>query len=92
MLEKEIEKKLKAKVEKLGGHCYKFVSPGTSGMPDRLICLPGNRMYLVETKKPNGKLRALQRYRKVKLYDLGIIVWVITTYEEIDEFIRVVSS
>ena len=40
MREKEIEKRLVAEVKKNGGICPKFVSPGYSGMPDRIILLP----------------------------------------------------
>ena len=45
-LEKVIERKLRDGVKKLGGgaQCLKFESPGTSGVPDRLILLPGGRV------------------------------------------------
>ena len=51
-LEKEIEKKLIAMVKRHGGLCLKWVCPGWSGVPDRIILLPGARVYFIETKRP----------------------------------------
>lgn len=50
LLEKDIEKFLNDNIKKLGGRSYKFVSPGNSGVPDRIIFLPGGRIYFVELK------------------------------------------
>ena len=44
MREKEIEKRLVAEVKRNGGICPKFVSPGYSGMPDRIILLPKGKI------------------------------------------------
>ena len=41
ILEKDIEKYLRDEIKKVGGIAYKFVSPGNSGVPDRLVLLPG---------------------------------------------------
>ena len=41
MREKQIESKLVKAVRDGGGMCPKLVSPGTDGMPDRLVLLPG---------------------------------------------------
>ena len=42
MLEKDVEKKLHTGVKGLkhGALCLKFVSPGFTGVPDRIILLP----------------------------------------------------
>ena len=52
-LEKVIERKLRDGVKKLGGgaQCLKFESPGTSGVPDRMILLPGGRVVFVALKE-----------------------------------------
>ena len=47
MAEKDIERFLVNGVKKLGGVAYKFVSPGNAGVPDRLIVMPGGRVYFV---------------------------------------------
>ena len=46
MREKEIEQKLVDTVKKHGGICPKFVSPGFSGMPDRIVLLPKGKFAL----------------------------------------------
>jgi hypothetical protein len=53
MTEKQLEAKLKKEVEKLGGLCLKLVTPGFTGIPDRLILLPGGKVWFVEVKKPD---------------------------------------
>lgn len=45
MQEKTVEQRLREEVQKMGGKAYKLESPGTTGMPDRLLCLPGGRSY-----------------------------------------------
>lgn len=71
-LEKEIEKKLRETVEGHGGLCLKWVCPGWSGVPDRIILLPGGRVMFAETKRPKGgRLSRLQKWWAKKLIDLG---------------------
>lgn len=41
MLEKDIEARLKRGVERAGGLCLKWVSPGCTGVMDRIVLLPG---------------------------------------------------
>ena len=82
MLESEVEKKLVQGVKKLGGLCLKWVSPGYSGVPDRIVFLPGGRVYFVELKQDRGRLSARQKYVHKKLKELGRTV--ITLYGEID--------
>ncbi len=76
-LEKEIERKLKVLIEgKLRGLCLKWVCPGWSGVPDRILLLPGGKIYFVELKRPKGsKVSALQTWWRRKLESLGFTVW-----------------
>lgn len=78
-LEKDIEQRLRQKVESLGGKCLKWVCPGWSGVPDRIVLLPGARIYFVETKRPKGgELSALQKKWWKWLTELGFsysVVW-----------------
>ena len=71
MREKEIEQKLVDTVKKHGGICPKFVSPGFSGMPDRIVLLPKGKFAFVELKAPNKKPRPLQVARHKLLMGLG---------------------
>lgn len=69
--ERDIEKFLIQEVKKRRGKALKFVSPGTLGVPDRLICLPGGITCFVELKRPGGKPRPVQRFVLRSLYHLG---------------------
>ena len=79
ILEREIEQKLVAMVKRHGGRCLKWVCPGWAGVPDRILLLPGGRVYFVETKRPKGGvLSARQKMWWKILQDLGFLyvtVW-----------------
>lgn len=77
MRENQIEAKLKQMVEKQGGIAPKFVSPGLSGMPDRLVLLPGGHIAFVEVKAPGKAPRPLQEARHRILRKLGFKVYVL---------------
>jgi hypothetical protein len=91
MLEKQIEQRLKEKVEALGGKAFKFISPGSSGVPDRIILL-NSRCFFVELKKPGEKLRPLQRAVHEQFEQLGFHVYVISSLEEVEEFIQKIGG
>lgn len=92
-LEREIEKKLLAKVKALGGRCPKWTSPGSSGVPDRIVLLPGGRIYFVETKRPkDGELSALQKKWHEWLARLGFHVWVVWDTADLAEFIEYIKK
>jgi len=86
--EKQIEAKLKREVEKAGGLALKFISPGTAGVPDRLVLLPGKEVIFVELKAPGQKLRPLQRKRKEQLESLGFQVYVLDSYRAVENFMK----
>lgn len=88
--EKQIEQKLIKEVKNLGGLPLKFISPNTSGVPDRLVFMPEGRLYLVEVKSSAGKLSKTQRILKRKFEGLGFRYFVISSYEEVEEFINAI--
>ena len=86
-LEKEIEAKLRTAVVKRGGFCLKWVCPGWSGVPDRIVLLPGARIYFVETKRPKGgRLSPLQEKWREWLTALGFEVWTVWNFADLKQF------
>jgi hypothetical protein len=83
-LEKTIEGYLVKQVKALGGQALKWVSPGMSGVPDRIVFLPGGRIILVEVKAPSKKLRPLQLYVKEQLEALGVDFRVVDSKEAVN--------
>ena len=75
--EREIERKLVEAVRKTGGLALKFVSPGWSGAPDRIVLLPGGKAGFVEVMAPGKKPRPLQARRKKQLEQMGFKVFVL---------------
>ncbi len=84
-LEKEIERKLKVLVEgTLGGLCLKWVCPGWSGVPDRILLFPGGKVCFVELKRPKlGHVNPLQTWWRRRLEGYGFTVWHAYTLEDI---------
>lgn len=92
MREKHIEQALTRAVTAAGGKCYKFVSPGTAGVPDRLIILPNGRVAFAECKAPGKRLRPLQQHRADEIKMLGIPVYEVDSLECIPEVIRGIQT
>lgn len=92
MTEKDIERKLTIAVREEGGICPKFVSPGTNGMPDRLVLLPDGHMAFVELKAPGERPRKIQLRRHAKLRALGYRVYVVDGVEQIPEVIQAIRE
>ena len=83
MREKDIEQKLVQAVSAAGGKAWKFTSPGTAGVPDRILLFPSGRMAFAELKAPGKKPRPLQEARHRLLRRLGFRVYVIDSEEQI---------
>ena len=91
-LEKDIEKKLRQRIEAQGGKCLKWVCPGWSGVPDRIVLLPGARIYFVETKRPKGGvISKLQQKWREWLTALGFRVFTIWTFADLYDFLEVIE-
>ena len=87
-LEKDVEKILTDGVKKIGGKAYKFVSPGNSGVPDRLVVFRGRAPIFVELKTKTGKLTELQGVQIERLRSLGQDVRVLYGRDEVLRFLR----
>lgn len=85
--ERDIERRLKVRVEKAGGWCLKFLS-SVSGVPDRICLFPGGKIIFVELKRKCLKPRPLQERQIKRIRELGFRVEVIDSEEGIEELIR----
>lgn len=90
--ERDIEKWLVSLIKRMGGEAFKFVSPGNDGVPDRLVCMPGGRIYFVELKTDKGRPSGLQQWQMERLRRLGVSVHLITGMEEAMQFIRMLQE
>lgn len=92
-LERDIERALVGMVKRHGGLCLKWVCPGWSGVPDRIILLPGGRVLFAETKRPKGgEVRKLQTWWHQTLKRLGFVCWVVKTRADIAVLEQVVGA
>ena len=92
MREKSIEEKLVAAVKAVGGVCWKFTSPGTAGVPDRIVLMPSGRIGFVEVKAPGETPRPLQRLRIRTLRRLGFKAFVLDSPEQIGGIIDAIQT
>ena len=90
--ERDIEKKLVKAVKAEGGMCPKLVSPGTDGMPDRMVLLPEAHIGFVEVKAPGKEPRPLQVKRHEQLRELGFQVSVLDDPEQIPGILKEVQD
>lgn len=92
MREKTIESQLVKAVKLRGGMCPKLISPGTDGMPDRMVLLPGCRIAFVEVKAPGKKPRLLQLRRHRQLRELGFPVFILDGPEQVQPILEEVME
>ena len=73
MLERTVERYFVEMVRELGGKAWKWSSPGTRGVADRIVLLPNGNVWFVELKSPTGRLTPLQEVfaREVKTISGG---------------------
>lgn len=88
MREAEIEKRLKNGIRQIGGRCYKFVSPGNDGVPDRIVVLPGGKIVFIELKAETGRLSPLQRIQITRLRGLNADVRVLKGLSAVNQFLE----
>lgn len=96
--EKRIENYLVRRIKSLGGKAYKFISPGNTGVPDRLIIVPvkaGEQSAIicfVELKRPGKQPRPQQVAKMNELGRLGCRCYVADSTEAVDKAIGVIES
>lgn len=81
-----VEAHLLAEARKLGGRSYKWV-PLVAGLPDRLVILPMNQIFLVELKSSRGSRRAAQKVMHSRLARIGVHVVVLNSKDAVDRWL-----
>lgn len=92
MLESAIERRLVRGVKAAGGQALKFVSPGHAGVPDRLVLMPGGRLYFVELKREHEVLTPLQIETHNRLRALGFEVLTLYGKDYVEGFLREIGA
>lgn len=92
MKESQIERRLVEGVKRLGGMCLKFVSPGTLGVPDRIIITAKGRVIFVELKTETGRLTKIQRYVIGEMQKRGADARVVKGIDEVRELLAEIEG
>jgi len=88
VMERDVEQYFVNEAKKQGALALKFISPGNSGVPDRLVIRSDGGVEFVELKSSTGKLRPLQT-KVIKLLEYyGQTVTVISSKKEVDRYWR----
>ena len=87
MLEKQIERRFCNRIRDSGGLSWKFTSPGHAGVPDRIVLFQQGRICFVEFKRPGGRPRPLQEKMHKKLRYMGFPVYVVSTYDDVEDLL-----
>ena len=87
MRETSVERRLMKKVKEAGGICVKMM-PIVAGLPDRLVLLPGGRIFLVETKAPKGEVRPAQSVWHERAATVGTEIYILWTSVQVDAWVE----
>lgn len=83
--EKVTERKLNTEVKARGGWSLKLVPTFVSGLPDRMVLMPGGKIIFVEVKSEGRKPTMRQELVHKQLRALGFAVHVIDKAKQIEE-------
>lgn len=85
--ERDVEKYLKTAIQRRGGLCLKWVSPGNDGVPDRIIIVAGFIVF-AELKTETGQPSMVQLYQLGQLGKAGAICCIIYGKSGADAFLH----
>ena len=86
--EKLLERKLRQKVDQLGGWSIKLLATHVTGLPDRLCLFPGGKLIFIELKTTGKKTRKIQQKVHERIRSMGFRVEIIDTSEGIEKVIH----
>ena len=87
MRESSLERRIKRYAESKGCFFWKFVAPGTKGVPDRLIITPDGVTGFMEIKAPGEKPRVIQEHRLKQIRAKGLAATWASSYDMAVAFI-----
>jgi hypothetical protein len=90
--ELSVEQYLARCVKARGGWAIKLIPWAQAGLPDRMVLLPGGKMYFVELKSEKGRLRPAQHMVRRKLRLLGWSVHVLNSKSQVDEWFEHITG
>lgn len=90
MRERDLEARCGKRVKRCGGQFVKLI--GTTGLPDRMILLPGGRIFFVEFKTPIGRLSKMQKWWLRQLHKLEFNVFVVRSEDHFIELLDLVRT
>jgi hypothetical protein len=86
-LEKVIERKLSEYVKAQGGHTRKWSSPANTGVPDRIVVMPGGAVGFLELKRKGNVPTPKQHHEMALLRKQGANVWWSDTLQDACKFV-----
>jgi hypothetical protein len=102
MKEKTIEERFRDKIKEMKGLALKFFCVSFTGVPDRLVLMPGGRIWFVELKAPGKKTKFQKGLTTIpetrqdlvikQLRGLGLNVFIIDSHQEVDEFLNLIAK
>lgn len=92
MPESYIEGRLREAISARKGLALKLTSLSFTGLPDRLILLPGARIYFVETKGVEKSPRPRQIAVQRQLQQLGFKVWNLWNTHHLNIFLETIDG
>ena len=87
-LERVLEHKLVREVKAAGGLCIKLPAALYRGIPDRMVLLPGGRVYFLELKTDTGRVSPAQVRFISFLQSLGFFSDIIRGETQLSEFLE----
>jgi len=91
--ERLIEAELVARVRALGGIAEKVQAIGRRGFFDRLVILPGGRIFFVEVKRPYGGRLSPHQIWYLKEFDaLGVAIAVVRNSADITRLLAAATE
>lgn len=86
--EKVLEKKLVKWIKEAGGKCIKLSSQFNTGLPDRMIMLPGGHIFYCELKSTGKKPTKMQEVLHNEIRALGFRVYIVDSTDELSEMLK----